>query len=435
MMSDFATGQGYYLAELIKHYHRLREEYLEWAGPLFDTRTAAISTYQRSLLAWYEARILLKDPYAGEVMIFLRAATAAYTGTLDEFLEEWADQGLATLGPDPVRYLPRPVKLSARQEKMMAAYELMDRPVRDLLLLAYYHQLSDARLHDVLEVGHNADAASQLRHSYLRMLRDDWRSIGLMDDRFEATPEQQETIDRYLRDELDVAQRWEVEARRSSEPNFSNALQLREDWEEGLKIVGRNDTLETLAKEEERYRPKVVVPVNSSRWIDGRTLQGLLAGILAVVLIYLLYTTFAPTGERTYFAEYFRPFPNITRTQDSLAQPISGREDLAEMLVPYDRRDYYSAYDELLPAATAYPAAKLYLGVCALALEQPQRARDWLEQYLPGEKYHPYARWYIALAYLADERRGMALRELVDIAGIPGHPYEVPATRLIEALE
>lgn len=434
-MSDFATGQGYYLAEMIKHYHQLRKQYLEWAGPLFNTQNAAITSYQRALLAWYEARVLPKAPYAGEVMIFLRAATAAYNGTLDDFREEWSEQGLASLGPNPVNYLPRSIKLSANQEKMMAAYELMDRPVKDLLLLAYYHQLSDARIHDVLEVGHNADAAGQLRRSYLRMLRDDWRNIGLMNEQFDATPEQQETVDRFLRDELDVAQRWEVEARRSSDPVFSNALQLREEWEEGLRIIGRNDTLETLAREEEKYRPKVVPPPVKRQWVDGRTIQSVLAGALALVLVYLLYTTFAPTDERALFAQYFRPFPNITQVQDSLGKLTPEREDLAQMLKPYDRRDYYAAYDELLPAATAYKSARLYLGVCALALEQPQRARDWLEQYLPGEKYHPYAQWYIALAYLADQRRAMALRELVEIAGVPGHPYEIPATRLIEALE
>lgn len=435
-MSDFATGQGYYLAELVKHYHNFRTPYLEWAEATFSSKAAAIDVYQKSLLAWYEARILREDPYTGDVMTFLKATTAGYTNTLDAFKAEWADQGMSTLGPDPVRYLPRAIRLNDRQEKMMNAFRAMDQEVKDLLLLSYYHQLSDHRIHKVLDIGNDASDATMRRRVCLGMLQDDWQRMGFLSENYTASPEQQEVIDRYLRDELDVAQRWEVEAKKTSDPLFRDTLELREDWERGLTLVGRQDTLETLRTEEKDYAPKVKLkPPKMVSTQNLNALQGVLLLALAGVLGYLLYTTFAPTTERELFTEYFRPFPNITKAErkDQREDPLE--KELAEMLVPYDQRNYLAAYDELLPAATAYPSAPLYLGVSALALEQPQRAIDWFNHYLPGDRYHPYARWYVALSYLAQKRGALALDELVEIASVPGHPYEIPATRLIEALE
>lgn len=435
-MADFATGQGYYLAELIKHYHHYRDEYLDWALPLFNTRTEAILTYQKALAGWYEARIRRHEPYVGEIMVFLKAATSAYNGTLDTFNEEWSDQGLASLGPNPVRYLPRSVRLSVEQEKMIDLYLKMNQADRDLLILAYYHQLSDHRLHAVLDIGTRASEATRARRAALLRLREQWRLNGIVENAYQATPEQEEIIDRYLRDELDVTQRWEVEAERSSDEVFRLALQLREDFEEGLRLAGRRDTLETLVREEDRYAaPKVNLSAPRPSIVSGGSVQAFLAAALFGVLLYLLYLTFAPATEQQLFAEYFRPFPNVTLLPDSTGWVSPEEEELGDILEAYDQQNYLVAYDELLPAASAYPSARMYLGVSALALEQPQRALEWFDQYLPAEKYYPYARWYMALAYLADGRDRAALRELVEIAGTPGHPYEIPATKLIEALE
>jgi hypothetical protein len=77
-------------------------------------------------------------------------------------------------------------------------------------------------------------------------------------------------------------------------------------------------------------------------------------------------------------------------------------KDLKDILYYYDRQDYRSAYEELLPVAQAYPAAPLYLGVCALALEQPNRALEWFEQIPTNGYYHPFSEWYEALAFLAE---------------------------------
>lgn len=435
-MQDFATGQGYYLAELVKHYHELRAPYLKWAEATFSSKSQAVAIYQKSLLAWYESRIQQEDPYTGDVMLFLQAATAGYTNTLDAFRSEWAEQGFATLRQNPITFLPRGIHLQPHQQQMLSAFRDMDQEVKDLLLLSYYHQLSDHRIHKVLNVGKDAADATRQRRRCLRLLRDDWQKIGLLDKSLHASPEQQEVVDRFLRGELAVAQRWEVEARRTNDALFRESLQLREDWQDCLRLVGRQDTLETLKSEEKTFEPKVKLePKRMIRSFNFGWLQTSLLVALAGILMYLLYTTFGPTDEKELFTAYFRPFPNITQVNNSDKKPDPLEAELDEMLIPYDRKDYRTAYDELLPAATAYPSAPLYLGVCALALNQPQRAIDWLNHYLPGDKYHPYSRWYISLAYLAQDRRNAALDELVEIASISGHPYEAPATRLIEALE
>lgn len=433
-MPDFATGQGYYLAELVKHYHRLRPIYLEWAEPYFDNRKDAIATYQRSLLAWYEARIDPSEPYAGDVMVYLRAATAGYTNTLDDFRREWEESGPAALGPNPLNYLPRSVTLDPDRRIMLEQWQKLPEAERQLLLLAYYHQLSDHRLHKVLNLGKDAESATRARRVALRLVRDGWRAGGLTDDDLVLSPEQAVVVDRYARGELPVDQRWEVEARRSSDTLFRRGLELREDWEEVIKLLGRQDTLENLRDEEQQYAPPPPQPghrIDPAR--SWKQVQGILTVLLIGVLGYLLFITFWANPERDLFAKYFRPFPNITKTEQYEPDPLE--EELGDILIPYDQRNYLAAYDELLPAATAYPSAPLYLGVCALALDNPQRAIDWFGQYLPGDRYHPYARWYLALAYLAQERGPLALEELSEIASVPGHPYEQSAARLIEDLE
>jgi len=425
------------LAELIKYYHQHRREYLTWSAEVMSEQSVAILNYQRALLTWYEACLRRDDPYTGEVAHFIRAAATHYAGRETEFRDQWQQQGLAGLAPDPMNYLPRAVELSKTQTRMLQQFRELGSSCRELLLLAYYHRLSDAKIAEVLELGVGEKAGADKRRQCLLMVREHWQQTALLDPVYSASPEQWEQIDAFQRGKLDVAERWEVEALRSSDTVFRDALLLREDWEDCLQLAGRQDTLETLRREEDSYQVKVELPTQTRRQPNPlakiKGLQTYLIGILLAVLAWMLLSTFGPQRETRLYTKYFTPFPNITKANQRAVDPVE--EELAEMLAPYDQGDYLLAYDELLPAANAYPSAPIYLGVCALALKEPQRAIQWFEQYLPGDRFHPYARWYEALAYLAAGRSPAALGILLEIAGQAGHPYETQATELIEALE
>lgn len=438
LMQDTATGQGYHLAELLKHYHSFRDTFLEWTAALDQSQGQKVGVYQRSLIAWYEARIRSRHPYVGDIWLYLQTAALRYfEGAVDPTA---TDQLLAAVAPvqDPKDFLPAGVQLNDEQITMHRLLKELGSNCRELLLLGYYHRIGDGRLAEILELSGRQDAAER-RRKCLLMVREGWTSAGLYQGGTPASPDQLALIDAYLRDELEVSAQWEVDALRASEPAVRDAIQRREDWSGALQLLGRQDLMEVLQREEAHYRAKpksktsIKMPQPSLR-LPGLTvnLQNLVIGGLALALAAVAYLTFfdAPQNQRLY-NRYYEPAPALTRL--STADPIE--RELAEMLEPYARGRYREAYEELLPAAPAYPAAPLYLGVCALELEDPNRALDWFGQMQPGDPYYEVADWYRALAYLLSGRRGAAETVVLDIARTEGHPYREKAERLLDDLD
>lgn len=441
-MPNPAVGQGLFLAELIQYYHHYRSAFLTWSIGIQPDDEAAVLNYQRAMLAWYEARIRSEQPYTGDVYHFIQVASTHYAGHVIKAEGDWGANNQARTHQDPLRYLPHPISLNDTQKIMSRQFLELGQNCRELLLLAYYHRLSDDRLSEVLEMADGPEQSATKRRQCLLMVRERWQNTGIMDALKTASSAQHLLIDRYYRHELNVAERWEVEALRSTDPLLLEAMSLREEWQDCLFIAGRQDTLATLQREEAAYRPSKSAPAalgrvkinlpNLPRVSLPKDVQTYLVVALLGLLGWLLFTTFVGgSKEEQLFRTYFKPFP-------SPETPINGTaadNDLAKMLLFYDQGDYLTAYDELLPAASAYPSAPLYLGISALALNQPQRALDWFNQYETTNEYRPYADWYTALAHLALGRRPAALSLLVEIASTLNHPYELPATQLIEQLE
>lgn len=423
-----AIGQGQYLAALLGYYHQHREEYLRWVGEELP-REDAITNYQRAWLAWYEARLQPQSPYEDTPFDFVRVAAAHYAGW--EVAQASPVQAMAAMPlQDPLDYLPQPLRLHEQQLQLFKQLKEMASSCKELLLLSYYHRLSDQRLAEVLSLG--SETTSKRRQCML-MVRERWKQSGLMDPLKSAPPKEQEYIDQYFRHELDVEGRWEVEGQRSRDVLFRDAFLLREEWEDCIRLVGRQDLMETLAREESRYQtpktPKATYTPPPFRLVLPRALAPYLIALLLGLFAWLALQTFGPSREAKLFAAFYTELPPPVKTNDQMGL------DLAQMLQPYEEGNYLEAYDELLPAANAYPAAPLYLGICALSLGQGQRALDWFNQYLPGDTYRPYADWYSALAYLALKQKAAAVAMLAEISGKAGHPYEKRATDLLEALE
>lgn len=427
-MSAKATGQGQYLAALLGYYHQYREDYLQWVGEELP-REDAITNYQRAWLAWYEARLRAVGPYEDAPYDFVRIAAAHYAGW--EVAPSSGVQLMAAMPvQDPLDYLPPALRLNDLQLQLFKQIQEMTASCKELLLLSYYHRLSDQRLAEVLGLGGEASAK---RRQCMLMVRERWKQSGLMDPLQSAAPKEQERIDHYFRYELDVEGRWEVEGQRSRDVLFRDAFLLREEWEDCIRLAGRQDLMETLAREESRYQIAKKATSNyrapSFRINLPSEIAPYLIGVLLLLFAGLAFQTFAPSKEAKLFAAHYTELPPPVKTNDQMGL------DLAKMLAPYEKGNFAEAYDELLPAANAYPAAPLYLGLCALSLDQPQRALDWFDQYLPGDTYRPYADWYSALAYLALRQSAAAVGMLAEITGQPNHPYGKRAADLLEVLE
>jgi len=277
------------------------------------------------------------------------------------------------------------------------------------------------------------------------MVRESWQAAGILDPTQVPSPVDDALLDRYYAGDLETAERWDVEARRPGDPVFRRAMELREDWSDVITVAGRLDLMETLQREEAKYAKKrSIAPASAPKKVKlsprrkptlGNltlpSLQSVVAFSLFCAFAWLVFTTFRAAAPERKAVAHFEPFANIF---DRMAPRNEEERDLKRILYYYDRGDYATAYDELLPVAPAYPAAPLYLGVSALALEQPTRALQWFDQVEPGSYYHPFAEWYSALAYLAEGRKPAASIALQDIAETRGHPYQARAAQLLAEL-
>jgi hypothetical protein len=445
------SNQGQHLAALTRNFHGLRGPFHKWAARYRQADEVTLSHFRRALIGWYEARIDPEEPYTGEVQNYIqRVAQVYFAGKMDEAVMAADRMPIAELGvtqeQNPLNHLPCPIQLNTPQQLMLAQFKEQGKSCRDLLLMFDYHQLSHARIAEVIGLEGQIDETEHRRQKCLLLLREAWQAGGITDPIHMPPPVDESLIDRYYAGELGVAERWDVEARRPTDSVFRRAMELREDWAEVIKVAGRQDLMETLLREDGKYtnkrssaptsRPKVELSPRKTGSIKfGKfelpNLQTLLAVGLFAIFGWVLWTTFGPTSPKNKSVAHFEPLPNFF---DRMAPRDAYEEDLKRILYYYDRKDYRTTYDELLPVAQAYPAAPLYLGVSALALKQPTRALEWLEQIPRGSFYRPYAEWYEALAYLAEGNKITAETVLEEIENATGHPYRGKAGALLREL-
>jgi len=446
-----SNHEGQFLAALPRNFHALRGPFLQWAEPYGQADEVVLGHLRRALIGWYEACIDQTDPYVGKVNHYVqRVAEVYFSGRMEEAVMAAERMPLAQLGmtqdQNPLNHLPRPIHLNATQQLMLTQFKEMGKNCQELLLMSGYHRLTATRMAEVLNLEGRLAQLEDQRSKCLLMVRESWQAGGIVDPVHTPSPLDEELINRYYSGELGVTERWDVEARRPADSVFRQAMELREDWAEVVSVAGRQDLMETLVREETKYAvkrssapaasPKVKLSPRRKGGIKlGKfelpDLQTILAAVLFGVLCWMAWTTFGPSSAQRKSVAHFEPYPNVF---DRYEPRDESERDLKRILYYYDRADYQSAYDELLPVAQAYPAAPLYLGVSALALEQPTRALDWLEQIPDGSYYHPTSEWYEALAYLAEGRKDAAVIVLEDIAETPGHEFRGKAGRLLEEL-
>lgn len=443
-----STNQGQHLAALTRHFHDLRGPFLKWATPYNQGNEVVLGHLRRALIGWYEARIDPEEPYVGSVGKYVQKVAAVYfAGKMNEAVLAAERMPVAELGVDegqnPLNHLPRPIRLNTTQQLMLSQFQELGKSCQDLLLMFDYHMLSTERIAEVIELEGQIEETEDRHQKCHLMVREAWQASGITDPVHIPGPVDEQLIDRYYAGQLGVAERWDVEARRPVDSVFRQAMELREDWAGVVAVAGRQDLMETLLREEAKYAkkrrtaPAAAPDVKLSPRRKGGiqigkielpSLQTIVAVALALAFAWLAWTTFGPAAAERKAVANFEPFPNIF---DRMAPRDAHEEDLKRILYYYDRRDYATAYDELLPVAQAYPAAPLYLGVSALALEQPTRALDWFDQIPAGDYYQPFAEWYEALAYLALGNKVAAETVLADISETRGHPYRGRAETLL----
>ena len=450
---------GQTLAALKAYYAGFRTSFLKWGAATFKRDDATLlANYKRSLIAWYEATLRPREPFQGEADEFVKALTRYYFNP-----REVAAQSGLPFGEElrleaerrPLQYIPKAVQLDARQTQMLAQFQQMGTACKELLLMTHYHRIAPGRIAQAMDLAGGAEEVREQLRTCELMARESWEALGLIASHQLPSPTDEALLEAYFADQLEAPDRWALEARLPNDPVLREALALREDWAEVLLVAGRQDLVAVLQREETAIQqrasmvaaaplsPTSTAPAASPiddvqlsprrRRIDVPSFEvpsllTLLALLAFGFFLYLAWTTIGPAAPENRAVDNFEPFPNIF-LQDPPA--TEDERDLQRILYYYDLGDYRTAYDELLPVADAYPAAPLYLGVSALALDQPSRALEWLERTPESNYYHEATEWYEALAYLALKRQQGARATLLDITETPNHPYRQRAELLL----
>ncbi|WP_116106333.1 hypothetical protein [Lewinella sp. IMCC34191] len=386
---------GRRLAELRRYATELLPEYNDWVISRGYPAEQGRLNFHRSLVGWYEATLQAERPYTGDIMDYVTTVAAVY------FADGQVRSDRFPMGNGPLDHLPKPVQLDERGQRMLVTLN-QDDDCRQLLLLADYHQMEPAVIARALD-----------REATLEDLPDE-----IADCRDAVTGDDPETALRY--------------------PSV-------------IRIAGRQDLMATLAREapdpepdpeSDTAAPEATAPVRDIEEeseevklrprrrvkLPSLSVGMLIAAILCGVLGWLAYDTFGGAAPTSLYTRAFEPYPNLFATTPP---QTDDERDLNRILYYYDRGDYRTAYDELLPTAPAYPAAPLYLGVSALALDDPTRARQWFAELDATSPYRDAAEWYDALALLALDRRDAGLAALGRIADSPGHPFAGRAGELL----
>ena len=384
---------GRRLAELRQYNSELFDDYERWRHARELPAGPARLNFHRALVAWYEAGLGPEHAYHGDVLEFVTTVAGVY----------YADATLETerfpLGDGPLDFLPAPVELDAAGQQMLQRMKRSG-DCRQLLLLVDYHRMETAVVARALE----------------------------------------------LEDELDELPERILDCREAV--TLGNPeLALR--YDDVVRVAGRQDLIETLRRDTEEREPEAVeateepaaaarsAPAAEGFKVKRRQVRVrlpslrpgmLVAAILCGVLLWLAWDTWGGAAPDRVVAGAFEPYPNIYASEPPQTE---ADRDLERILYYYDRGDYRMAYDELLPVGDAYPAAPLYLGVSALALDDPIRAREWFLRLDATSPYRDAADWYDALALLALDEREAGLAALRRIAGAAGHPYAAAAREVV----
>ena len=462
--------EGEVLAALTENYATLRPAIVGRATTTLGITTpVAANYYQRSMVAWYEAKVRAAVPYTGETTEFVEAmvryyhAPGASGGPTNEHPTA-AGNSPAGLGQSALDYTPKAVRLDGRRAEMLKQFQALAPAFRELLLMTHYHRIARGRIAAALDLAGGEAQVVERLHKCQTMVREGWEAHNVSAPAERLSPQDEQSLLDYQFNDLEKVQRWAIEARLPTDAPLRKALDKYRDWAAVITLAGRQDLMKVLAREEKRIltvAPPPVAPLleniapasapnstlNSAkprtsrpdvtltrrkRWYNDLTWPApttAIAALLVAALLYLAWSTFSgPTSERRADLN-FEPYPSIFA--DSPPETVEDR-DLQRILYYYERGDYQTAYDELVPVADGYPAAPLYLGVSALALNDPNRALDWLERIPSNDNtYRAPADWYAALAYLATGREVAAKTSLTDIIATPTHPYRQRAITLL----
>lgn len=239
-------------------------------------------------------------------------------------------------------------------------------------------------------------------------------------------------IERYLAGEMDGPARSAFEQRLAAEPQLAEELALHRDIEGAFAdpetmafsalvadVVGGEAAGESAVPKKNTFRIWAVA-----------------AAVLLLAVVGFFVFQGGPASPESLFADNFTAYeaPANFRSEDPVLEAA-----LQAAFTAYNNGNYADAqqrFGVLYAQSQADRTVSFYYGLSALANDQASTAIAPLQE-LADQAPHSYrsqARWYLALAHLAENQVDSAKARLESLAASPGK-YQAPAQDLLEELE
>lgn len=241
-----------------------------------------------------------------------------------------------------------------------------------------------------------------------------------------------EQIEHFLQDELNDAERTEMEKLLHEDDEFRKAFEEYQLLVEGIKYAGRNSLMDTFKSIEERnYRNKPAQkPVRSLR----KYYIGLAASIALLLISYMGVERFYFKTPEKVAASFFEPYPVLvggtTRSADEerssleLAMQLFETEKFVDAIKILERLDTENQELVNFYLANAYQATGAYNRSITVYRQIIDENGVFKEQ----------AEWYLALAYLSTEQLDLAKDQLVSIKN-SGGDYAEKANKVLNSID
>ncbi len=210
-----------------------------------------------------------------------------------------------------------------------------------------------------------------------------------------------ESIEKYLKGELDEFEKLAFEDKLQQDTNLQKELKLHKAMMQGVREFFGEKLLEDFAA----WDKEVPSKQSQAKQIFLRPLLAVAAVILLLVVMYVGLNYSKSIDNQALFANYYQTYPNYaSNTVRGENENIKVSQKAFQL---YSERKYKEAIKifEQLKAENneAYYEINFYWALCYLELDEIEQAENKLAVHVLKSNPHDYtnpARWYLALTYL-----------------------------------
>lgn len=242
----------------------------------------------------------------------------------------------------------------------------------------------------------------------------------------------QEKIRRYLRGEMKEEELKVFEDEVKNDEALKQEVQFQQKVFQDLEVVIKDEGKDKLnkARKQASNQPRVLVAAQ-----PYLNIAALLALVVAVVAGVYWSGSFS-NGSDKLFAEHFQPYANTLTSQTRGGTESFNSIDSAMHF--YSMGDFETALKYLnnVESGERSSLVEFYKGNACLALERSGKAIEVfsdVQGQLP-EKYEVQGKWYLALAYMKEERFSKAKKHLKVIANKENSFYADKAEKILNKL-